>query len=246
MNFQFALLGSHCYAFKPFPHNLYMPGIKYPALRGLLTFGFDGNSVVAKDVQFSLSKILPVKLATLVGRVDRLENSRVGDASLGVIRNQLVSVGCYADTGITGLFAHEALLIRDHADSTFEELQALSKGLELRFRILLRSKLSLQRELRKQSILSATNFDAIEKIKVSWHIAARMLNVHWMMGMNIQLIGSCWFTTGEGQEMAEMARVGTLDLSMLQHRRVPLRDVNDALSSLQDANRGFNNFVVIP
>jgi alcohol dehydrogenase len=72
------------------------------------------------------------------------------------------------------------------------------------------------------------------------------LNVHWMMGMNIQLIGSCWFTTGEGQEMAEMARVGTLDLSVLQHRRVPLRDVNDALSSLQDANRGFNNFVVIP
>src|SRR6266849_5993644 len=72
------------------------------------------------------------------------------------------------------------------------------------------------------------------------------LNVHWMMGMNIQLIGSCWFTTGEGQEMAEMARVGTLDLSALQHRRISLRDINDALSSLQDANRGFNNFVVIP
>jgi D-arabinose 1-dehydrogenase-like Zn-dependent alcohol dehydrogenase len=72
------------------------------------------------------------------------------------------------------------------------------------------------------------------------------LDVHWMMGMNIQLIGSCWFTTGEGQEMAEMARAGTLDLSVLQHRRISLRGVNDALSSLQDANRGFNNFVVIP
>lgn len=72
------------------------------------------------------------------------------------------------------------------------------------------------------------------------------LNVHWIMGMNIQLIGSCWFTTGEGQEMAEMARVGTLDLSVLEHRRIPLRDVNEGLSSLQDANRGFNNFVVIP
>jgi threonine dehydrogenase-like Zn-dependent dehydrogenase len=70
--------------------------------------------------------------------------------------------------------------------------------------------------------------------------------VHWLMGMNITLIGSCWFTTGEGQEMAEMARVGTLDLSVLQHRRFPLKDVNEALSSLQDANRGFNNFVVIP
>jgi D-arabinose 1-dehydrogenase-like Zn-dependent alcohol dehydrogenase len=72
------------------------------------------------------------------------------------------------------------------------------------------------------------------------------LNVHWIMGMNIQLIGSCWFTTGEGQEMAEMARVGTLDLSVLEHRRIPLRDVNEGLSSLQDASRGFNNFVVIP
>lgn len=72
------------------------------------------------------------------------------------------------------------------------------------------------------------------------------LNIHWMMGMNIQLIGSCWFTTGEGQGLAEMARVGTLDLSVLQHKRVALKDVNEALSSLQDANRGFNNFVVMP
>jgi D-arabinose 1-dehydrogenase-like Zn-dependent alcohol dehydrogenase len=72
------------------------------------------------------------------------------------------------------------------------------------------------------------------------------LNVHWMMGMNIQLIGSCWFTTAEGQELAEMSRVGTLDLSILQHRRFPLRGINDAVSSLEDGNRGFNNFVVIP
>ena len=72
------------------------------------------------------------------------------------------------------------------------------------------------------------------------------LNIHWMMGMNIQFIGSCWFTTGEGQELAEMARAGTLDLSVLQHKRIALKDVNDALCSLQDANRGFNNFVVIP
>lgn len=72
------------------------------------------------------------------------------------------------------------------------------------------------------------------------------LNVHRMMGMNIQLIGSCWFTTGEGQDLAEMARVGTLDLSVLEHRRIPLKDVNEGLSTLQDASRGFNNFVVIP
>ena len=42
------------------------------------------------------------------------------------------------------------------------------------------------------------------------------LNVHRLMGMNIQLIGSCWFTTGEGQDLAEMARAGTLNLSVFE------------------------------
>jgi alcohol dehydrogenase len=72
------------------------------------------------------------------------------------------------------------------------------------------------------------------------------LNIHAHHPVDIQLIGSCWFTTGEGQELAEMARAGTLDLSVLQHKRVALKAVNEALSSLQDANRGFNNFVVVP
>ena len=72
------------------------------------------------------------------------------------------------------------------------------------------------------------------------------LSVHWLMGMNIQLVGSVWFTTAEGQEMAEMARTGTLNLSVFEHRRIPLKNVNEGLASLQDANRGFNNFVVIP
>jgi alcohol dehydrogenase len=43
-----------------------------------------------------------------------------------------------------------------------------------------------------------------------------------------------------------MARAGTLNLSVLEHRRIPLKNVNEGLASLQDANRGFNNFVVIP
>ena len=72
------------------------------------------------------------------------------------------------------------------------------------------------------------------------------LNVHRLMGMNIQLIGSCWFATGEGQEVAEVARAGTLSLSVFEHRRIPLENVNEGLNCLQDANRGFNNFVVIP
>jgi alcohol dehydrogenase len=73
------------------------------------------------------------------------------------------------------------------------------------------------------------------------------LSVHWLMGMNIQLIGNCWFSTGEGQELTEMARTGTLNLSAFEHRRIALKDVNEALSSLHDAaSRGFNNFVVVP
>jgi len=72
------------------------------------------------------------------------------------------------------------------------------------------------------------------------------LSVHWLMGMNIQLIGNCWFNTGEGQELAEMARTGTLNLAAFEHRRIPLKDVNEALSSLQNEGRGFNNYVVIP
>ena len=72
------------------------------------------------------------------------------------------------------------------------------------------------------------------------------LPVHWLMGMNIQLIGNCWFSTAEGQDLADMARSEALDLSVFDHRRIPLDRINEALSSLDDANRGFNNFVVVP
>jgi alcohol dehydrogenase len=72
------------------------------------------------------------------------------------------------------------------------------------------------------------------------------LSVHWLMGMNIQLIGNCWFSTGEGQDLAEMARTGSLNLGAFEHRRIALSDVNEALTSLQSESRGFNNFVVVP
>jgi alcohol dehydrogenase len=72
------------------------------------------------------------------------------------------------------------------------------------------------------------------------------VDVHWLMDDQIQLIGSCWFTAGEGQEMAEMARIGTLDLSVFEQRRFPLAEVNKAIASLKDRNGGFSNYVVIP
>jgi len=87
LNFQFALPGSHCYALKPYPHNLCIPGIKYPALRRVLTLSLDSDSVVAEDIQFAFREGLLVQFATLGGRSDWVEDSRVGDASFGVIGN---------------------------------------------------------------------------------------------------------------------------------------------------------------
>src|SRR5262249_21743389 len=42
------------------------------------------------------------------------------------------------------------------------------------------------------------------------------------MTARLQFCGSNWFTTGEGQSMAEMAKVGMLDLTKLVTRAYPL------------------------
>jgi alcohol dehydrogenase len=66
------------------------------------------------------------------------------------------------------------------------------------------------------------------------------------MTTRLQLRGSNWFTTGEGQRMAEMARVGVLDLGKLTTRAYPLAQVNDALAEVQRRPGGFVNIVVNP
>ena len=71
-------------------------------------------------------------------------------------------------------------------------------------------------------------------------------NVHWMMDKQITWYGSNWFTTDEGQDLAEMARVGTLDLSIFEHQRFPLADINRLLDNIHQRDGGFTNFVVIP
>jgi alcohol dehydrogenase len=72
------------------------------------------------------------------------------------------------------------------------------------------------------------------------------IDVKWLMDEQIQLIGSNWFTTAQGQEMADMVATGTLDLSYLQHRKFPLAQVNEAISGLKDREGGFSNYVVMP
>jgi D-arabinose 1-dehydrogenase-like Zn-dependent alcohol dehydrogenase len=66
------------------------------------------------------------------------------------------------------------------------------------------------------------------------------------MDEQVQIIGSNWFTTAQGQELAHMVETGTLDLSYLEHERYPLEQVNEAISGLRNRHGGFSNYVVIP
>ncbi len=57
---------------------------------------------------------------------------------------------------------------------------------------------------------------------------------------------SVWFTTAEGKELVEMARAGTLDLSVFNHETHPLENINQALEQIKARNGGFDNFVITP
>jgi D-arabinose 1-dehydrogenase-like Zn-dependent alcohol dehydrogenase len=72
------------------------------------------------------------------------------------------------------------------------------------------------------------------------------VDMKWLMDEQVQLIGSNWFSTAQGQELAHMVETGTLDLSYLEHQRFALTEVNHAISGLTDRHGGFSNYVVIP
>ena len=72
------------------------------------------------------------------------------------------------------------------------------------------------------------------------------LDVHWLMDEQIQVIGSNWFTAAQGQEMAELAKAGLLNMSVFEHHSFPLEEVNKAISGLADRNGGFSNYVIVP
>ncbi|MEU2266768.1 hypothetical protein ABZ568_10145 [Streptomyces olindensis] len=59
------------------------------------------------------------------------------------------------------------------------------------------------------------------------------------------MIGSAWFTSGEGQAMADMVAAGPFDLSPLEHVVHPPR-VNEAISGTARRSGGFSNFFVSP
>jgi alcohol dehydrogenase len=72
------------------------------------------------------------------------------------------------------------------------------------------------------------------------------LDLHTMMDEQQGIEGSAWFTAGEGQDMADMAAAGTLDLSVFEHIGFPLDRVNEAISGIASRNGGFSNYVINP
>ncbi|WP_230630173.1 alcohol dehydrogenase catalytic domain-containing protein [Comamonas testosteroni] len=66
-----------------------------------------------------------------------------------------------------------------------------------------------------------------------------------LMCLQKSYIGSLWFTTAEGQDMANMAHAGTLDLSVFDHERFSLEQVNEALIAVENRTGGFTNVVIM-
>ncbi|MDO5703700.1 MAG: alcohol dehydrogenase catalytic domain-containing protein [Paracoccus sp. (in: a-proteobacteria)] len=72
------------------------------------------------------------------------------------------------------------------------------------------------------------------------------LDIHYLMDNNMRLYGSAWFTTHEGQEMADMVGSGVVDFSILETQASPLDKVNEAISGIAARHGGFSNFVIHP
>jgi alcohol dehydrogenase len=72
------------------------------------------------------------------------------------------------------------------------------------------------------------------------------MDVHWMMDNQIEFIRSNWFSVEDGDALAAMAPAGTLDLSVFEHVRVPLAEVNCAFDGSQFRDGGFTNIVIVP
>ena len=72
------------------------------------------------------------------------------------------------------------------------------------------------------------------------------MDVHTMMDSNQSYIGSVWFTTPEGQDMAEMIRAGTIDMELFTQESYPLDKINNVLAGIENRHGGFSNFTVVP
>lgn len=72
------------------------------------------------------------------------------------------------------------------------------------------------------------------------------MDLHTMMDLQQSMTGSCWFTAAEGQDMADMAAAGVLDLGVFEHVGYPFAQVNEAIAGIENRNGGFSNDVIHP
>lgn len=72
------------------------------------------------------------------------------------------------------------------------------------------------------------------------------LNPFRFMNRATMFRGSNWFSTAEGQLMADMAGHGVLNLAALEDREFALEHVNDALDLIRQRPGGLTNIVVCP
>jgi hypothetical protein len=81
------------------------------ALGRVFALGFNGDGVVAEDVQVALGIGLLEEFAALGGRRNGIEDAGVGDARLGVVGDKLISIGGNPNAWITSSNSHESLSI---------------------------------------------------------------------------------------------------------------------------------------
>lgn len=67
---------------------------------------------------------------------------------------------------------------------------------------------------------------------------------HLFMCLQLQYIGSLWFTPAEGEELAKMFEAGVLDFSLLEQHAYPLEKINEALEDIESKGNGFMNFYI--
>jgi hypothetical protein len=67
-----------------------------------------------------------------------------------------------------------------------------------------------------------------------------------MMDDQLRLIGSAWFTSGEGREMADLVEAGLLSLGAREHDVSSLEGVNEAIGGIAQRNGGFGSFSISP
>jgi len=67
---------------------------------------------------------------------------------------------------------------------------------------------------------------------------------HLFMCLQLQYIGSLWFTPSEGDEIANLFGSGVLDFSLLERHPYPLNEINQALEDIEAHGNGFKNFYI--